>query len=141
MTHYTEVPLSTFRTLATWNESPTDAGPDMLAQGDYSGSNVRIIHESAIDEIQTDELQSDHYILGCFNAWFLAEHTSLSQDIIEALQSGEKFEAIGQHIIDNNEVEAIQEAYAGTDGYGHHFSHYDHSEEKLAGGWILFRTN
>ena len=114
---------------------------------DFEVANYRFIAESEIDEIMANEMESDPYILGCFNAWFIADNTDLSLDIVEALQAAEKSDAIGQHIIDNNQVEAMQTEYASADGYGHHFSSYDGEthEDLFAGSeegpYYGFRVN
>jgi hypothetical protein len=114
---------------------------------DFEVDNYRFLSESEIDKIQKDELSSDTYILGCFNAWFIADHTDLSLDIVEALQSAEKYEEIGKHILDNGYIDDIQENYAAMDGYGHHFSSYDgNTIEDLIGlddltSYYIFRIN
>ena len=111
---------------------------------DFNVDGYRIINSSDIDRIQQDELSSDPYILGCFNAWFIAENTNLSIDIIEALQKGEQYDALGKHIINNNQVEDIQDGYKSADGYGHHFAHYDHNEHEIyidGETWYFFRVD
>ena len=107
---------------------------------EWSGDRYRVIHRDHIDKIQQDELESDPYVLGCFNASFIADHTDLSLDIVEALQSGDKYEALGKHIIENGLIEAIQDGYSSADGYGHHFAHCD-GEQQEFGPLYLFRTN
>lgn len=113
----------------------------------FEVDNYRFISKSSIDKIQQDELSSDPYILGCFNDWFLADNTDLSLDIIKALQAADKYEAIGQHIIDNDLIETIQSEYASADGYGHHFAAYDgNTIEDLLNldsetGYYIFRVN
>lgn len=110
---------------------------------DFEVDNYRFISESEIDEIQCNELSSDSYVLGCFNADFIANNTDLSFNIVKALQEADKYDAIGYHIIDNNYVSAIQSEYARIDGYGHHFAHYDSEtmEEMLSLGYYCFRVN
>jgi len=107
---------------------------------DFCVDDYLFINKNSIDDIQISELESDAYMLGCFNAWFIADNTNLSLDIVEALQASEKYEAIGQYIIDNNLVKDIQQAYASADGYGHHFNPYDGSEEEIS-DYYIFRTN
>ena len=111
-------------------------------QPDFIIDDFRFIKESEIDRIQCEELESDPYILGCFESWFIADHTELSFDIVEALREAGKFEAIGQHIIDNDYVKEIQSAYARIDGYGHHFAGYDSEtrEELLDLGYYFFKN-
>ena len=116
---------------------------------DFEVENYRFVQDAVIDEILAEELANDPYILGCFNAWFLTDHCDLSHDIITALQNGDEYEALGQHLIDNDKVAGIAKAYAGADGYGHHFNHWDGSEEEFmlpnADGasvhYRAFRTN
>ncbi len=110
-----------------------------IVDGDY-----RFIDKDHIDRIMCEEMESDPYILGCYNAWFIAENTDLSTDIIEALQEADKFDAIGRHIIDNGFVEAMQQSSVSYDGYGLHFAHYDGNEmEDLLDvcGYYVFRVN
>jgi hypothetical protein len=106
--------------------------------GDFEFDGFRFIRASAIDEIMQDELSSDPYVLGCFNASFIADVTGWPLALIKAGQDGEQFEAIGQGILDNNFLEPLQKAYAKADGYGHHFGHYDGYEHEL-GDWFAFR--
>ena len=107
---------------------------------DFEVGNYRFIVDSEIDDIMCMELEQDDYVLGCFNADFLSDNTNLSYDIIVALQEADKYEIIGQHIIDNNQVCDIQLAYAQHDGYGHHFGHYDGNDTEI-GDYHLFRIN
>lgn len=113
------------------------------SESDFVVDNYRFISESEIDEIQCNELSSDSYVLGCFKADFIANNTDLSFDIVKALQEANKYDAIGNHIIDNNYVSDIQSEYARLDGYGHHFSSYDGEiiEELLSLGYYCFRVN
>jgi len=107
---------------------------------DFELFNYRFIHKDEIDEILVDELESDPYILGCFTPGFIADNTSLSCEIIEALQEAGKFEEIGQYIIDNEDLNSFAEAFVCADSYGHHFSHYDGYEHE-AGDFYYFRLN
>lgn len=93
---------------------------------DFELAGARIIHKDFIDKIQQEELLSDLYILGCFNANFLAGYLPISQSAIVAIQKAEAFEALGE--ICEKYIEEIQEGYATADGYGHHFNSYDSSE-------------
>lgn len=112
-------------------------------ESDFEVNDFRFIDEDEIDSIQVDELEADPYILGCFNDWFIADNSDLSIDIVQALQQAEKFEAIGQHLIDNDNVKDLQKEYASADGYGHHFSSYDGEtlEDLLHLGYYAFRLN
>lgn len=109
---------------------------------DFEIENYRFISSSDIDEIQQNELKSDLYILGCFNADFLADYTDLSYKAIKALQKAEAYEELGEIIVDD--IEAIQEGYKDADGYGHHFNHYDGNEWEFSidgVDYYYFRTN
>lgn len=105
---------------------------------DFEVDNVRFIDSDHIDQIQADELASDEYVLGCFNASFLSGVTGIDQDVFEAMQKAEAFEAIGKLIVSLGKVGELQELYARYDGYGHHFNSYDGNEEKLSADGRLF---
>ncbi len=118
-----------------------DAVRDAICDG--WDSDIRIIHRDEIDEAMKEELESDPYTLGCFNASFLAdiETLNLDREFIEKLQESEAFEAIGELIIRTpGALEEIVEDYARLDGYGHHFSHYDGDEHEV-GNYYAFRIN
>ena len=93
---------------------------------DFELAGARIIHKDFINKIQQEELLSDLYCLGCFNACFLADYLPLDAEDIEQLQKADAFTAIGK--IASKYIEEIQEGYAAADGYGHHFNGYDFSE-------------
>lgn len=98
---------------------------------DFEVDNVRFIDSDAIDKIQQDEMESDLYMLGCFNAWFTANCIGIDQDVIEAMQKAEAYEAIGKLIISLGKLEEMQAEYASADGYGAHFNRYDGNEGEL----------
>lgn len=111
---------------------------------DFEIGKYRFIHEGKIDDIQVREMESDPYVLGCFTDWAIADASDLSYDIVQGLQESEKFELIGQHLIDNDHVDELQQIYVANDGYGHHFAHYNHEtlEEILSEtGYYVFRVN
>jgi hypothetical protein len=113
-------------------------------ENDFTIGNYRFIHKDEIDQILEDELGDDAYLLGCFNDWFIANNTDLSIDIVQALQKSEHFEAIGNHIIDNDFLSDFAKAYSDANGYGHHFGHYDWNtiEDILSEtGYYVFRIN
>ena len=130
-----------WREIAELGIDTRDAVEGMLAnEPDFEVDNYRFIRDDTIDEIQQEELARDPYILGCFNAWFLADILNVSTDTIEAMQKSEAFEGIGQWIIDAGKVSDLQQSYVSADGYGHHFNYYDSSEEEI-GEYHIFRTN
>ena len=96
---------------------------------DFEIDNYRFIKVSEIDAIQQDELKSDLYILGCFNADFIEDNTNLSLKVIQALQKAEAFEELGELIVDD--IETLQSEYSRLDGYGHHFGRYDGNEYEI----------
>ena len=93
--------------------------------------NYRIIKDDDIDSIQCEELGSDLYMLGCFNASFLAMFLSIDADLIQIIQEAGKYEELGKAIIDADCLEELQEDYVSADGYGHHFAHYDHNDNEI----------
>ena len=109
---------------------------------DFMVDDYRFIRSDSIDGIQCDELSGDPYMLGCFTGWFIADVSDLSYDIVTALQEAEKFEELGQHLIDNDFVGEMQSEYSRLDGYGHHFASYDGAtnEELLYLGYYHFRN-
>lgn len=109
-------------------------------ENDFEVDGVRFIDSNSIDEIQQDEISSDLYMLGCFNAWFLADILEIDQEVIEEMQKAEAYTAIGKLIISMNKLEELQEAYQSADGYGHHFNHYDGNEEELTVNGITYHV-
>ena len=121
--------------------NPRDAYENIITDtADFEVDNYRFICADDIDKIQQDELSSDEYMLGCFQAWFLADILDAPVQAIEAMQKAEAFEAIGTWIIEADKIEELQESFASTDGYGHHFNHYDFGEEEIL-NYYVFRTN
>ena len=109
---------------------------------DFEVDNYRFIHEDSIDEIQCEELKSDTYILGCFNADFLADIINIPYKAIIALQKAECYSELGE--ICEDYISEIQQEYSRLDGYGHHFAHYDSNtiEDILSiSGYYVFRVN
>lgn len=106
-------------------------------------NNYRIIKESVIDDIMQEELSNDEYILGCFNAWFLADVLEIDLDVIEEMQKAEAFSAIGKLVLSLGKLEELQKQYVKYDGYGHHFNHWDGSDEEIRIGkeyYHIFRV-
>lgn len=110
---------------------------------DFEIDNVRFIKDDSILEIMADEIFSDEYILGCFNASFIASNSDLTIEMIEACQECEAFEAIGKALnntLNQDEKESFCDQYASADGYGHHFNGYDFSEEELEINGVLYHV-
>lgn len=140
-TLFDQIPLSLIRDMkehgADWRGFVEQFG----SSSDIDLDEYRVIHEDSIHDILVEELESDSYILGCFNASFIASCSNLDIEIIEALQQAEKYDVLGKHLIDNNHVDEIASGYASADGYGHHFAHYDGHEISLTNGWLMFKVN
>src|SRR5690606_3659164 len=96
---------------------------------DFEVNNVRFITSDTILEVLEDELAADEYCLGAFNAWCIADATGWPVALIEAAQKGEQYEEIGKARTGEH-IAALAELYVRHDGYGHHFNHYDFSEEE-----------
>jgi len=105
---------------------------------DFEVNDYRFINSNNIDEIQQEELLSDTYILGCFNADFLADIINVPYKAIMALQKADCYSELGE--ICESFIEEIQEEYVRFDGYGHHFAHYDHNEHELSINGQLFHV-
>jgi hypothetical protein len=118
-----------------WREAVAQMAIDA---SDFECGGYRFIHKDDIDDILADELSSDEYVLGCFNARFIADVTGWPVALIEAAQKGEQYEAIGKGIIDGGHVTELAQAYASADGYGHHFNSWDGSEEEFV-NYYAFR--
>lgn len=151
-------PLSFIRTMKDHGEDWRDMLTDLLAvaldgsggERDWTGDRYRVIHEDDALQVLADELESDPYILGCFNADFLAGVTGVPAAIIKAAQDGEQYEVIGQWLIDEGHVQdssgpahhgGVAANYAAADGFGHHFASYDGNTDEQAGGWLVFQIN
>lgn len=104
-------------------------------ESDFEVNNVRFIKDSEILSIMADEIfNGDNYVLGCFNANFIADNSDLNYELVSACQESGAFEAIGQALndtLDQDEKESFCEEYASADGYGHHFNHYDGNSEEF----------
>lgn len=97
---------------------------------DFEVDNVRFINTLDIDSILADELMGDEYILGSFKAEAIAYATEWPIELIKTTQEAKAFAAIGK-AMSRYQVEALVRNYVEVDGYGHHFNHYDFSEEEL----------
>lgn len=110
---------------------------------DFEVNNVRFITDETILSVMVDEVFGDDYILGCFNASFITNNSSLPLEIVEACQECEAFEAIGKGLnatMDQDEKESFCEEYVSVDGYGHHFNSYDSTEEEFTFNGLMFHV-
>lgn len=102
---------------------------------DFEVDNVRFIDSDVILSVMVDEIFSDDYTLGCFNAEFIADNSGLNYELVKACQQADAYSAIGQALndtLDEEQKEAFCGAYASADGYGHHFNRYDFSESEFS---------
>ena len=107
-------------------------------KADFEVDGVRFIASHSIDEIQQEELLDDLYLLGCFNASFIASILKTDVEAIEAMQKAEAFEGVGKLMVPH--IEDVQEQYSSADGYGHHFNMYDGSEEEMTIAGIAYHV-
>lgn len=91
----------------------------------------RFVDSTEINNVQCDELASDDYILGCFDADFLSGITGIPRDAIAEIQNADCYRALGIILRTGNYIPKLQQAYVKADGYGHHFAHYDFFEHRL----------
>ena len=105
---------------------------------DFEVNDYRFIAKNEIDNIMQDELSSDTYILGCFSAWFIADITGLSLDIVEKAQKNENFDLLRELM--KQKIEEVVEKYISSDGYGQHFGHYDGNEYETE-NYYYFKIN
>lgn len=97
--------------------------------------NVRFIDSDVILSVMVDEIFSDDYTLGCFNAEFIADNSSLNYELVKACQQADAYSAIGQALndtLDQDQKESFCAEYVRLDGYGHHFNRYDFSESEFS---------
>lgn len=120
----------------------SDCDPDL---DEFEANAFRFIKRSEIDEIMLDELGNDEYVLGCFNASFIAPIFNLPVAAVEAIQKGEQYEAMGQIMLNNSEgMKELQRQYVQVKGYAHHFAHYDSNEYECTingTNWLFFRVS
>jgi hypothetical protein len=94
-------------------------------EDDFTVDDYRFIHKVAIDRIMDKSLESDTYLLGMFNAEFLAEIIEISSRLIEIIQKVEAWEELGEYIVSRDLISELREEYVSADGYGHYFASYD----------------
>lgn len=142
--------LSTIRTIKNFCEDLTSqpnwrevVGNINNNESDFEVDNVRFIADDSILSVMVDEIFSDEYCLGCFNADFISENSNLNYELVQACQESQAYEAIGKALndtLDQDEKAAFCEAYASADGYGHHFNHYDFSEDEINVNSVLYHV-
>lgn len=114
--------------MPSWREVVEQLTAD---ETDFEVDNVRFIIDDEIDATLASELENDHYVLGCFNADFIAGIMGWPVALVEAAQKGEAYEALGEAIAGSGNMLELAKEYASADGYGHHFNHYDFGEEEI----------
>ena len=97
---------------------------------DHSTRNWRIIDSNHIDNILAEEIADDTYMLGCFQAWVIADATGWPISLVEAAQKAELFSEIGEGMTEE-QINEVAEIYAQHDGYGHHFATQDGDEHEI----------
>ena len=90
-----------------------------------------VVRDDYILQAVSDSISSDTYVLGCFNASFIANSTDWPQVLVEAAQKGGAYTEIGEAIVEGGFVDALAEAYISADGAGHCLSSYDGEEHEL----------
>ena len=102
-----------------------------------------ITEDEALKEV-VNMYQCDEYILGCFNADFIADFIPLDYDSIKTLQESENFEVIGKLILNSGNLENMMEDYISLDGYGHALNSYDGNNDEITINdidYIVYRNN
>ncbi len=109
---------------------------------DLDGKEYRFIANCCINGVIKDDLKSDPYTLGGFNAWFLAKYVPLNEDQIKHVQDADGFEAIGYLVLAHGQIDELIDHMISLDGYGHYFNHYDGEEIELDNApYRMFRVN
>ena len=110
---------------------------------DFEVNNVRFIKDEVILSVMAEEIFSDDYCLGCFNAGFISENSNLNYELVQACQDAGAYEAVGKALNDtlsDDEKESFCEEYASADGYGHHFNRYDFGHEEIRIDSVLYHV-
>ena len=124
-------------------------------EDDFWIDELRVISGHEILNVLVEELESDAYVPGCFNADFLNHFLEIGSDAIRQMQEKGLHEALGIILIKGGHVDGscygkslgihhgLAAQYAGADGYGHHFNSYDFSEyeESILGTTYHFFPN
>lgn len=74
---------------------------------------------------------SDEYMLGCFNAWYIADNTNIPLKAVESLQKYGAYSELGELILSDTSVEKFLEDAIALDGVGHFVSSYDGNAEDI----------
>jgi hypothetical protein len=100
-----------------------------IGEIDFSTDSYRFIRADFINQYLVDELSGNHYHLGCFESWFIADVTGWPVELIDAAQKGGAYEAIGEAIEGRGHLERMVDMYVCHDGYGHHFNAQNGNQE------------
>lgn len=102
-------------------------------EDDFKAGDYRYIKQSEIDKIMIQEFRDNSELLGYFEPYFISDALpgNIDPDIIEKLQkAGEHY--FGEFLAEIPDyIENITKLYVQTDGYGHHFSTYDFSQNEI----------
>jgi hypothetical protein len=119
---------------------------EILTGGTYIDNQVDwiAIREDTIDDVLQEDLSSEPYLLGSFNANCIAEATGWPLFLIELAKECEHYEKIGNEMTEAH-VHKLVELYVQSDGYGNHFARYDGNEHlrgfnHTIGNFYFFRV-
>lgn len=98
---------------------------------DLNSTEAFIIDIDTATQELKERHESDLYILGCFNDWFISECTDIDIDVINTLQKSEGFEALGKLIVKSGCLQDMMESYISADGAGHAFGSYDGNNDEV----------
>jgi hypothetical protein len=141
LSNYTE--LKNIVNLANYLNIDVRELAENIGENDFEVDNYRFVKESEAVDILIDIYESDPYILGCFNDWFIADNCNIPINAVKALQKAEGFSELGELMLKDG-IHDLINSYVGADGYGHAFGSYDHNYDEIeidGIDYICFRTN
>ena len=98
---------------------------------DLDSTEAFFINDEYSLDCLVERQESDLYVLGCFNAEFIADFIELDYDTIKTMQESESFTALGKIIKSSGNLRDMMESYISLDGAGHAFGSYDHSNDEV----------
>ena len=105
---------------------------EAFIDGGYNDTKFEIRTENEATEAVYDMYRDDTYMLGMFNASFIADFICLDIESIELLQKAEGYEGLGSAIMNGELFEEMMDEYIRLDGYGHALSSYDGNYEEYS---------